>query len=570
MGGLDFGIVLLFLGGSLLFGLRHARRSSQSPEQFFAAGRSVPWWLAGTSMVATTFAVDTPMVVAALVATQGVSGNWFWWSDVLPTMIAALVVAELWRRSGVLTDNQLIELRYSGRPALLLRVFRALFFGVIKNAIVLAWVNLAMLKLLQVALGLAADGSRYALFGLFAFTVTYTLLAGLWGVILTDSLQFLLAILGSVALAWGSIASAGGIPALTQELVARLGSESTSNLLSVVPSSNEAFWAAAAYLLVKSWASGNTEGNGYLAQRILATPDARHARLAALWFAIAHFALRPWPWILVGLVALVRYPDLADPEVGYVRVMLAELPAGLLGLMLASLLAAYMSTVDTHLNWGASYLTHDIYARVLRPEASERERVRVARWSVVALAGLGVATTFATPSIFSAWRVLASIVAGSGLILLLRWIWWRVNVWSEISVMAASLLATIALNGLDVSFPLSLVLVVAIAIPVSLAVTLVTRPEPAATLEMFYRRVRPPGAWGRVASRAGEAGPESLKGRAIAVLVGTAAVYAILIGTGEAILGSAALGVLCVVLGCSAILALVLPTTRSPATQPQT
>lgn len=516
-------------------------------------------------MVATTFAADTPMVIAALVATQGVAGNWFWWADVLPTMIAALVVADLWRRSGVLTDNQIIELRYAGRPALCLRIFRAVFFGVIKNAIVLAWVNLAMLKLLELALGLDAEGSRYALLGLFLFTVGYTLLAGLWGVILTDSLQFVLAMAGSVGLAWLAVDAAGGIPELTRVLQERLGAQPTRELFSVVPASNEAFWAAVTYLFVKSWASGNTEGNGYLAQRILSTPDARHARLAALWFAIAHFALRPWPWILVGLVALVRYPGLVDPESGYVRVMLDDLPVGLLGLMIASLMAAYMSTIDTHLNWGASYLTHDIYARVLRPDADERELIVVARGAVFALAALGAATTFATPSIFGAWRLLASLVAGTGLILLLRWVWWRINAWSEISVMAASLISTFVLQQwTDVPFPLSLVVVVAIAIPFSLAVTLLTAPEPAQTLQAFYGRVSPPGAWGPIAKSMPQS-PERLRRRLVAVAVGTASVYAILIGTGEVLLGSTAWGLLAIGSGCVGISGLVAATTRSPA-----
>jgi Na+/proline symporter len=282
----------------IAFGLLHSRQAGRSTEEFFVAGRKLPWWLAGTSIVATTFAADTPLAIAGLVATEGVAGNWFWWADVLPAMMAAFLVAHLWQRSGVLTDAEFVELRYAGNPATALRVFRALYFGVLRNAIVIGWVNLAMWKVLQLALGLGPRQSGWLLAGLFVIAVAYTLVSGLWGVVLSDVFQFVLAMLGSIVLAFAAVGAMGGMETLLETLRSQVGTQRASNVLALVPTSGDAFWAFVVYLGVKSWASGNTEGSGYMAQRLLATRSARDARLAAAWYAVAHFALRPWPWPL--------------------------------------------------------------------------------------------------------------------------------------------------------------------------------------------------------------------------------------------------------------------------------
>ena len=482
------------------WGAWHARSASRNTTSFFVADRTLPWWLAGTSIVATTFAADTPLAIAGLVATDGISGNWFWWADVLPVVLGTFIVSHLWRRSRVLTDNEIIELRYGGRPAAGLRLFRALYFGVLRNAIVMGWVNLAMVKILSLALDLDEGASSLLLAGLFTLTVSYTLLSGLLGVVLTDFMQFGLALVGSIVLALFALERSGGLASLLQQL----GDE--GEILRLVPSvaDREAFWAFVAYVGVKSWSSGNTEGSGYVAQRILATRSERDARMASLWYAIAHFALRPWPWIIVGLVALVRFPGLEDPEAGYVRVMLDVLPNGLLGLLLAAMFAAFMSTIDTQLNWGASYLTHDVYARFIDRDASEKTLVWVARGSVVLLAALGVAATLGMDSVSGAWKFLATISAGTGLIGLLRWLWWRINAWSEIAVMTASL-AGANLVGFytNVAFPFSLVIVVALALPIAFVVTLLTPPEEPSVLRAFYVRVQPAGAWAPIARAAG-------------------------------------------------------------------
>lgn len=449
-------------------------------------------------------------------------------------MIGAFVVSHLWKRSGVLTDNEITELRYGGRPAAGLRLFRALYFGVLRNAIVMGWVNLAMVKILTLAFGLDARDGWLVLAGLFALTVGYTLLAGLLGVVLTDFLQFGLALSGSVVLAILAVGELGGLDVL----VARLGER--ADLLRIVPrpSDGEAFSAFLAYVLVKSWSSGNTEGNGYTAQRVLATKSERDARLASLWYAIAHFALRPWPWILVGLVAVVRHPDLADPEAGYVLVMLETLPPGVLGLMLAALLAAFMSTIDTQLNWGASYLTHDVWARFVEPGASDARLVVVARLSVVVLAAIGAGATLAMDSVADAWKLLATISAGTGLIGLLRWLWWRINAWSEIAVMSASLIGANAVDAwTGLAFPFSLLAVVAFALPVAFAVTWLTPPERPEVLERFYARVRPAGAWAPVAAARGER-PRPLGWRPwLDVAAATVGIYAAIVATGGLLFG---------------------------------
>jgi SSS family solute:Na+ symporter len=463
-------------------------------------------------------------------------------------------VSHLWRRSQVLTDNEITELRYGGRPAAGLRLFRALYFGVIRNAIVIGWVNLAMVKVLSLALGLDESASGLVLAGLFIITVGYTLLAGLLGVVFTDFLQFGLALLGSIALAVFAVGDLGGLASL----VDRLGDD--HRVLTLVPSlaDGEAFWAFIAYVGVKSWSSGNTEGNGYIAQRILATRSERDARLASLWYAIAHFALRPWPWIIVGLVALVRFPGLEDPEAGYVMVMLDVLPDGVRGLLLAAMFAAFMSTIDTQLNWGASYLTHDVYSRFIDSEASERRLIWVARGSVVLLAAIGAAATMGMDSIAGAWKLLATIGAGTGLIGLLRWLWWRINAWSEIAVMTASLVGA-NLVGIftDIAFPFSLLIVVAFSLPVAFAVTFMTAPEDPAVLRRFYERVRPAGAWRRVANDAGLRHiPLGLRPW-LDVAAATIGIYAAIAGTGWLLFGELAQGLAaCAVSGVLLFLAI--------------
>ena len=359
---------------------------------------------------------------------------------------------------------------------------------------------------------------------------------------------------GSIVLAFMAVADAGGLPQLLDDLRVTLGPESAARTLALIPEQREAFWAFVIYVGCMSWSTGNTEGSGYTAQRLLACRDERHARLAAIWFAVAHFVLRPWPWIVVGLVAYLAYPGLADPESGYVRALLDNLPAGLRGVMLAAMLAAFISTVDTQLNWGASYLTNDVWKRFVRPEADERALVAVARVSIVGLAAVGALATYAMPSISGAWKFLASISAGTGCIALLRWLWWRINAWSEIAVMSASLLLANALIVFsDVPFPFSLALVVAVAIPFALAVTFLTAPVPEDRLREFFERVHPPGWWTPVARTSGRE-PETLGWRPwLAVGSATLGIYGLLLGVGWLLLGRPLQGLAATAVGLAAL-----------------
>jgi Na+/proline symporter len=569
MSPLDWVIVVLVLGLTIGLAARFARRASRSTDEFFATGRSMPWWLAGTSMVATTFAADTPLAVAELVAQAGVAGNWLWWYAALGGMLTVFFFARLWQRSGVLTDVEFVELRYAGPPAAWLRGVKAVYFGLFANAIVIGWVVLAMSTVFRVLFPgmtvfgqsevLGLDAPTAAVGGLMLLVGVYSLISGLWGIAVTDAFQFTLAMVGSIALAWYALdlPEVGGIAGLKAALPAdafrftpRLGHpvEGAATLaLSGV--------AFAAYMGVQWWASwypgAEPGGGGYVAQRMLAARSETDSVLAVLWFAIAHYCLRPWPWILVGLAALVLYPGLENPGEGYVMVMRDALPSGLLGLLFAAFLAAFMSTISTQLNWGTSYLVNDLYRRFLAPARTERHYVLVSRvlTFVLAIGGFLLATQL--DSVSGAWGLLLSASAGIGLVLILRWYWWRINAWSELTATVVPLLlVALQLLGLDVpfltsAFPTNLFGIAGITTAAWLAVTFLTRPTPEATLDAFYRRIRPGGpGWRPVAARNPEVAVDTGLGRlALQWLLGSAAVYATLFGVGWILLGETLQGV---------------------------
>ncbi len=569
MSPLDWVIVVLVLGLTLGLAARFARRASRSTDEFFASGRSMPWWLAGTSMVATTFAADTPLAVAELVAQSGVAGNWLWWYAALGGMLTVFFFARLWQRSGVLTDVEFVELRYAGPPAAWLRGVKAVYFGLFANAIVIGWVVLAMSTVFRVLFpGMTVfgqseiaglDAPTVAVGGLMLLVGVYSLLSGLWGIAVTDAFQFTLAMVGSIALAWFALdlPEVGGVAGLKAALPAdafrftpRLGDpvEGAATLaLSGV--------AFAAYMGVQWWASwypgAEPGGGGYVAQRMLAARSETDSVLAVLWFAIAHYCLRPWPWILVGLAALVLYPGLENPGEGYVMVMRDALPAGLLGLLFAAFLAAFMSTISTQLNWGTSYLVNDLYRRFLAPERTERHYVTVSRvlTFLLAIGGFLVATQL--DSVSGAWGLLLSASAGIGLVLILRWYWWRINAWSELTATVVPLLlVALQLVGVEVpfltsAFPTNLFGIAGITTAAWVAVTFVTRPTPEGTLDAFYRRVRPGGpGWRPVFLRNPTVEVDAGLGQlALQWLLGSAAVYAALFGVGWVVLGETLQGV---------------------------
>ena len=551
-------------------------RAQRSLSDFFVSGRGVPWWIAGTSMVATTFAVDTPLAVTGLTASFGIAGNWLWWSLLLSGMLTVFFFARLWRRAGVLTDVEFIELRYAGRPAAFLRGFRALYLGVLMNCLIMGWVNLAMAKVFQLTLGLSR---LTAVLLCLALTAVYTTMAGLWGVLITDLLQFALMMSMTIALAYFAVAAVGGLGALKTKLLALEATRAGGgSLLDFLPAPDSAWMPLTAFLVfigVNWWASwypgAEPGGGGYVAQRIFCAKDEKHSLWATLWFNIAHYALRPWPWILVALASVVLYPDLADKEAGYVQVMVDHLPASLRGLMLAAFLAAYMSTISTHLNWGASYVINDFYRRFLRPQADERHHLRAAQVATILLMLLAGGVTYYLETIRGAWALLLMIGAGTGAVYLLRWYWWRINAWSEISAMAAAFLTSLALRhwvpfagGEQLLFAKNMLATTAVCTAVWLAVTFLTRPEPADHLLNFYRRVRPASTgWRPVAAQAPEvrstaAGWANLR----AWVLGWAMVYLALFATGKLLLGFWTLGLLLLAGAITAALLLYFDFTR--------
>jgi Na+/proline symporter len=555
----------LVIGGyfalNLAIGLYYARRARGSTTEFFLSGRNVPWWLAGTSMVATTFAADTPLVVTGMVARYGIAGNWLWWNMAASGMLTVFVYARLWRRAGVMTDVEFAELRYSGRPAAFLRGFRALYLGIPINCIVMGWVNLAMLKILQVTLGLDAFGALWALLALLIFTAFYTTLAGLWGVLVTDLVQFVLKMGMVVALAYFAVRATGGLTALESKVRVLDAAAGGGSRLTFFPSTDSAWMPAITlfvYLGVSWWASwypgAEPGGGGYVAQRIFSARTERDGLFATLWFNIAHYAVRPWPWILTALASLVLYPNLVDKESGYVRTLMDPnvFPPALRGIMLAAFAAAYMSTIGTQLNWGASYVVNDFYRRFLRRTSAEREYVVVSQIVTVGLMLVSIYVTLHLASIEQAWKLLIVTGAGTGTVLLLRWFWWRINAWSEVSAMAVaaavSLFLQIAL-GWDGDKPRDFAYLMLVTVGLTtiawLAVTWLTPPEPAETLHAFYRRVRPAGrGWAPIAAAVGlPPASASLGTELLNAFLGCVLVYAALFGVGHVLLRSAAVGI---------------------------
>jgi SSS family solute:Na+ symporter len=561
---IDWLVVLAYGAVTLGVGLLFTRRAGSGITEYFLSGRSLPWWLLGTSMVATTFSTDTPNLVTDLVRTGGVSQNWMWWAFLITGMCTVFFYAKLWRRSGVLTDMGFYELRYSGRPAAFLRGFRAVYLGVFFNMMIMATVTLAAIKIAGVLLGV----DKYTTV-LVAGTVTviYSATSGLWGVVVTDFLLFAIAMVGAFAAAYYALAhpAVGGLAGL-------LAHPEVTQKLSLLPDFGDWHTALAVFIIpiaVQWWSTwypgAEPGGGGYIAQRMLAARDERHAMKATLWFNIAHYALRPWPWIIVALASLIVYPDLAsiaarfphlDPRI--VRndlaypAMLVFVPHGLLGLVVASLAAAYMSTISTHLNWGASYVVDDCYRRFLAPERSERHYVGVARATTVGLIILSSVVSLWLENALQAFQILLQVGAGTGLIFLLRWFWWRINAWSEISAMIISFVVALFFTfgprwfGFTPLHPsLSLVIGVAITTVGWIVVTLLTRPVDGATLQAFYDKIRPAGRGWATAVRTVAGAGDRLTPAFACWFLGCVVVYGALFGTGFLLYGRVGPGLAC-------------------------
>src|SRR5438128_6263268 len=446
----DWSVVALYFLFNIAVGLYYKRRASRDTAEFFVSGRNVPWWLAGTSMVATTFAADTPLAVTGLVARNGVAGNWLWWNLLASGMLTVFFYARLWRRAGVMTDIEFSEIRYAGRPAAFLRGFRALYLGVLINCIILGWVNLAMVKILQLLFGIGKLEALAMVLGLIVLTSAISTLSGLWGVLVTDLFQFVIKMGMVIVLAVFAVHAVGGIDAMKEKLALLPGHGS---VLSFVPDVGSAWMPLITffvYIGVNWWATwypgAEPGGGGYIAQRMLSAKDEKHSVLATLWFNIPHYAVPPWHWIHVALASLILFPGLADHETGSRRVHIDYLPASLRALAVAVILAAYVTTVATQLNWGASYLVNDCYRRFLRRDATARHYVRASQVATVLLTLISAVVTFYMGSIGGAWKVLIVTGAGTGGVLLLRWYWWRINAWSEVSAMITAFVVSVFLQ----------------------------------------------------------------------------------------------------------------------------
>ena len=557
---IDWAILATFLVLSVGVGVAVSRRAGSSSSEFFLSGRSMPWWLLGISMVATTFAADTPLLVTQIVRERGVAGNWVWWAFLLSGMVTVFIYARLWVRAGVRTDVEFYELRYSGRPAAFLRGFRSIYLGVIFNSIGMGIVTLALTKICSVMFGIPA-WQTVLVAG--AVTMLIASLGGLRGVLITDLFQFFLAIGGAIAAAVVclDLPEVGGLSGL-------LAHPNVEGKLEFLPDfSNPDVWVPLFFipLAIQWWSSwypgAEPGGGGYIAQRMLAARSEGHAVGATLFFNVAHYALRPWPWIIVGLTSLVVFPDLASIEAAFPAAepgedlgypaMLTLLPAGLLGLVLTSLVAAYISTMSTLLNLGASYVVFDYYQRFVNPEADEGTLVRYGRIVTVTLLVLSSLFALALGDALNGFNILLQVGAGTGAIYLLRWLWWRVNAWTEIVGMTVSFLVALYFQFVHESlFPplaswMQFSAGVAITTVSWIVATLVTAPTDLVTLRRFYATVRPSGSlWAGFRARCQATGepadavePGVFTRGLLATSLGCAMVYAALFGTGFALYG---------------------------------
>lgn len=596
---LDWAGVVGYLAITLALGLYFRRRSSGSTEDYFISGRQVSWWLAGTSMVATTFAADTPLVVTGFVYSQGIAGNWLWWSLLPSGMMTVFFFARLWRRSGLITDAEFSEMRYSGKPAAFLRGFRAIYFGMLMTCIILGWVTKAMTTIIVVTLGVSnAAALAICLVFLMPFTGLYVTLGGLWGVLWTDLFQFVLKMAIVITIAWYAVRDVGGISVLLAKIAAmRVAHPGAGDPTAFFPDfsrpiSTEALWLLPALTFIMNlglqwwavWYPGAEPGGGsYIAQRIFSARDERNGVLSVLWFNIAHYAMRPWPWIIAALAVIVLYPGLQHPEAGYMYLVTEHTPHAWRGIIIAGFMAAFMSTVATYINWGASYLVNDFYRRFLRPRRTEHHYVNASRVATILLVLVSVWVSAQLMSIGGAWEFVMEIGAGTGAVYLLRWYWWRVNAWSEISALVTALVVALALRwewlwrtlsggahnapftGTEpVLFAKTALTTTGVTTIVWVLVTLMTRPESDELLLNFYRKVRPDArGWGRIARRVPEVPATRDLGRnTIDWLLGCSMVYFILFGTGKLILHQAALGCGLLVSGCALAMTLYVRLSR--------
>ena len=551
---IDWLIVLLYMVVTMGLGIYLSRKASKSLVDFFVSGRSLPWWLAGTSMAATTFSIDTPLYIAAVVAGRGIAGNWEWWGFGIAHIILIYIFSRLWRRSEVVTDAQLTEMRYGGTMAAWLRGTKAFLFAVPINCVGIGLAMLATVKVVDAlelwqSLGFEPGDNLkiWSVVGVSIFVLVYAGFAGLWGVVATDFFQFFLGLLGAIVVAIAAVNHVGGI----HELIPQVQANTDIDILAFFPftiGSNGIAWSDAAgitattfsaYIFVNWWSFRRSDGGGEFVQRLAAAKDEAEAEKASWFFNLLHYIVRTWPWIVVALVAIVVYPNLEDPEFGYPKLMLDFLPVGVLGLVVASLIAAFMSTVSTSINWGASYLTNDLYLRFLNPNASQAQLVAFGRVASVFVTFLGALAAFYSEDVKTVFRLIIAIGTGPGLVLILRWFWWRINAAAELAAMVGGFtigLATSTFPGLNeifADFGIRLLVISGITALIWITVMLLTPPESDATLDAFYTKVRPGGpGWQRQRERTGIQSDQDLAQDFVKVIAAVLLLFGAMFATG--------------------------------------
>ena len=553
---IDWLIIVLYLSITVLIGIYFRKKASGNISSYFISGRKLPWWLLGTSMVATTFAADTPLAVTGWVRTEGIWKNWFWWNYIFSHVFIVFVFSRLWRRAEVLTDNELIELRYSGKPAAFLRGFKAFYFSTIFNFIVIGWVVSAMSKVLGVFFGI---DKVYAVILCLGIAFIYTMLSGLWGVVVTDFIQYVFALAGTILLALLVINSPeiGGYSAFIE----KINNIDSSHLKLFITSCDNCgdggFFSSNLFIFlvfvtIVWWSSHNADGGGYFIQRFLSAKNEKHAVLGMAWFVLNHYIIRFWPWVVVAIASLIVFPTAeitsGDQEAIYVVMIREFLGPGLKGLLLVTFIAAFMSTISTQLNWGASYLLNDVYKRFIKKDGSERHYVSISKVITFLLAVISGFIAFQIKNIGDAWIFVWAMSSGIGLVLILRWFWWRINAWSEIIALSSSLLSILIIIGYTRFHGLELelkyqILVIPISIICWITATFVTRPEPNEKLGEFYRKVRPWGFWLPIALENPDIRITSFIQVLINWLLGVCLVISALMGAGKIIFGSTDTGI---------------------------
>lgn len=563
---IDYLIILVYFIFSIGIALYYSKRAGRSTDEFFLSGRNLPWYLAGLSMVATTFAADTPLAVTELVAKNGIAGNWLWWNFAFGGLLTVFFFAKLWRRAGIMTEVEFAEIRYSGKPARFLRGFRALYLGLFMNLIIMGWVNKAMATILVGMFGVPESQVLFYVLGCMLLVAVYSALSGLWGVVVTDAFQFFIAMAGSIILAVIVLSAhqVGGIAGLQQKLPAFTfdffpAITDTASLGGAFALTVASFLAYVGIIWWASWYPGaEPGGGGYVAQRMMSAKDEKHSLFATLFFQIAHYAIRPWPWILVGLCTLILYPHLGPNEkgLGYIYAMRDYLPVGLKGLLVAAFFAAYMSTIATQLNWGTSYIINDFYKRFVNRGKDEKHYVKISRTTTLLLMFISVFVTMFISRISGAWEFIMECGAGVGLVLILRWFWWRINAWSEISAMITPFIVLPVIKYYGIAFPHTLFYLVGATTIVWITVTYLTRPTDREVLFSFYRKIHPGGIlWREISNQLPEVKSDS---GFIAMFVnwfmGVLFVYSMLFGSGSFLFGDIKSTLICLFIAVIAVL----------------